>query len=287
MKTKLLFYLMLLLGLNGYAQTINVSTGVNALGNALTVGTVDPLWQIVSSPNPAGTSAKVTTSFSPTVWEPTPVATTNANLINASANCCSNAPGDYTFERSFTVPAGTASFSCDFKIAFDDTLLFLELVKPDMTTVPLTVVPNPISNYRLSSAITNTISSPMAGTWKIRAKLNFYDSIAFYMLSGYINIPNSSTTCSTTASDFNSLYTGLASNTAIYNDHTSVDLQVHSYTFNVSSQKTICSIGYKAQPELAARTYEIKITEVGSGAVLYDGFHIFSTTAQRAFGLAA
>lgn len=182
---KLLFYLILLVGLNALAQ-INVSTGIDALGNALPIGSADPFWQIASSPNPPGTPAKVTTSFSPTVWLPTPVSGTNAEMINSSASCCGNLAGIYTFERDFAVPTGTTNLTCNFSIAYDDDIVSLELVRPDLTTIPLTVVPT--TAYHLSVPITNSIASPMPGTWKIRATINFIDSIAFYLLSGYVNL---------------------------------------------------------------------------------------------------
>ena len=165
---------------------INVSTGIDAAGNALSIGTIDPFWKIASSPNPPGTPAKVSTSFSASVWEPTPVATTNAEMINPSASCCSNLNGIYTFERDFVVPPGTTSLNCDFSIAYDDDIVSLELVQPDLTTIPLAV--SPTTAYHLSLPITNSLASPMAGTWKIRATINFIDGIAFYLLSGCIKL---------------------------------------------------------------------------------------------------
>ena len=191
MKTKLLFYLLLLLGLNVNAQIINVSTGVDNSGNALSYGSVDPLWQIASSPNPPGTPALVSPSYPPT-WEVTPIPITNANLINSFGDCCGNLAGIYTFERNFTIASGTTNFSCNFSIAYDDAFVSLELVRPDLSTIPLTVVPT--TPYHLSVPITNVISSPMTGTWKIRAKINFIDSIGFYLLSGKITLSNATIT---------------------------------------------------------------------------------------------
>jgi Secretion system C-terminal sorting domain len=193
MKTKLLFYLMLLVGLNASAQTINVSTGIDSSGNALSVGSTDPNWQIVSSPNPPGTPAKASSDFgSPGVWEPSPVAVTNARIINSAANCCSNLPGIYTFERSITISSGTTNLSYNFAVAFDDVMVSLELVRPDLTTIPLTFAPpSPIRHFSLP--ITGSVSNPATGTWKIRAVVNFIDSAAFYLLSGNVTI--SKTVC--------------------------------------------------------------------------------------------
>jgi hypothetical protein len=276
MKKKLLFYLMLLIGLNNYAQTINVSTGVTATGQPVTQTTPDPNWNIVSGPAgfiPQQAFVVPTYTFN---WQPTPIAVTNAQWVNTVTNFVS-ITGDYIYERSFNVGSGTTSLNCNFGVAFDDTLISLELVPPTGASIPLTVVSS--NFYNISNPITNSISNPAIGTWKIRAKINYFDYVGGFMLSGYVTLANSGTTCSATASDFNSLYTGLAANTATYTDHETLDLEVHSYTFSVNTQKTICSIGYKAQPELATRNYEIKITDVGNNTVLYDGFHLFSTTS--------
>lgn len=276
MKKKLLFYLMLLISLNNYAQTINVSTGVTATGQPVTQTTPDPNWNIVSGPAgfiPQQAFVVPTYTFN---WQPTPIAVTNAQWVNTVTNFVS-ITGDYIYERSFNVGSGTTSLNCNFGIAFDDTLISLELIPPTGAAIPLTVVSS--NFYNISNPITNSISNPAIGTWKIRAKINYFDYVGGFMLSGYVTLANSGTTCSATASDFNSLYNGLAANTATYTDHETLDLEVHSYTFSVNTQKTICSIGYKAQPELATRNYEIKITDVGNNNVLYDGFHLFSTTS--------
>lgn len=267
---------MLLIGLNNYAQTINVSTGVTSTGQPVTQTTPDPNWNIVSGP--AGfipQQAFVVPSYTFN-WQSTPIAVTNAQWVNTVTNYVS-ITGDYVYERSFNVGSGTTSLNCNFGIAFDDTLVSLELVPPTGAAIPLTVVSS--NFYNISNPITNSISNPAIGTWKIRAKINYFDFVGGFMLSGDVTLANSGTTCSTTASDFNSLYSGLAANTATYTDHETLDLEVHSYTFSVNTQKTICSIGYKAQPNLAARTYEIKITDVGNNSVLYDGFHLFSTSS--------
>ena len=186
---------MLLAGLNANAQTINVSTGINASGNALSVGSTDPNWQIVSSPNPIGTPAKASSDYpSPGVWEPSPVAVTNARIINSAGNCCSNLAGIYTFERSITILAGTTSLSYNLSVAYDDDIVSLELVRPDLTTIPLTFAP-PVPIRHFSLPITGSVSNPQTGTWKIRAVINFIDSAAFYLLSGNVTIVKSTTVC--------------------------------------------------------------------------------------------
>ncbi|HRG18966.1 MAG TPA: T9SS type A sorting domain-containing protein [Flavobacterium lutivivi] len=271
MKTKLFFYLMLLIGLNNYAQTINVSTGVSSTGLPVSQNTPDPYWKIVAGPGgfiPQQATVVPTYTFN---WQPTPISGTNAQWLNNVTNYIS-IPGNYVYERSFNVTSGTTNLNCNFGVAFDDTLISLELVPPTGATIPLTVVSS--NFYSISNMIVNSISSPAVGTWKIRATINYFDDVGGFMLSGYIDLANNS--CNTTTSDFNNVFYGLA----YVNNHSiddTIDLQVHSYTFSVNTQKTICSIGYKAQPEMATRTYEIKITDVGNNAVVYDDHHLFST----------
>jgi hypothetical protein len=165
-------------------NAINISTGIDANGNSIATSSVDPFWQITSSPNPSGTPALGETGLG--VWEPSPVATTNATWINASGTCCSNLAGTYVFERDFVIIPGTTSFTCNFGIAYDDDIISLELVAPDSSVIPLTVTPT--SAYQLSAPITDLINNPDSGTWKIRATINFIDSIAAFMISGNIEI---------------------------------------------------------------------------------------------------
>jgi hypothetical protein len=105
------------------------------------------------------------------------------------------------------------------------------LVPPTGATIPLTVVSS--NFYFISNMITNSISSPAVGTWKIRATINYFDDVGGFMLSGYIDLANNS--CNTTTSDFNNVFYGLA----YVNNHSiddTIDLQVHSYTFSVNTQ---------------------------------------------------
>jgi hypothetical protein len=170
----------------GRAQTVlPVSTGLNAaLSGPEPVGNIDPHWQIASSPNPPGTPARVSNAYLP-YWQPTPIAGTDASWINVpGAYWGYNTPGIYTFERPFNIPVNTGSFVCNFGVTYDDALVSLELVRPDASTIPLTVVPT--IGYYLSQPITNMVNLPMPGTWKIRATINFIDQTAAYMLSGNI-----------------------------------------------------------------------------------------------------
>ncbi len=181
---KFVLLVVLLLGLNGYSQVINVSTGIDTAGNALPGGSIDPNWQITSSPNPPGTPAKVQNYYFG-YWQSTPVATTNAGWIDTSSTL-SDLAGIYTFERSFTVASGASSLTCNFAATADDVLVSLELVRPDLTTISLPFVPT--LPYQLSLPVSNVISSPMAGVWKIRAVVNFVDSVGAFLTSGNVTI---------------------------------------------------------------------------------------------------
>ncbi len=177
---------MLLLGLNMNSQVINVSTGVDNSGNALSIGTTDPNWQILSNPSPKACGAH-------SYWQPSPISGTNANWINDSGVFYSSNPSIYTFERPFVVAAGTTSLTCNFGLAYDDSLTSLELVRPDLTTIPITVVPG-MPYYFLSSPVVTSISTPMSGTWKIRAVVDFFDTTAGFLVSGNITLANSTVT---------------------------------------------------------------------------------------------
>lgn len=87
-------------------------------------------------------------------------------------------------------------------------------------------------------------------------------------------------TCNTASTEFNQLYTTtLASNTA-YDDFTTMDLLTHEYTFEVSSNKTICSIGYQGNANLYAANvpYLIEIVDNSTSLIVYSGSYAFDST---------
>jgi len=166
--------------------TLNISTGIDNLNNSLPMGTLDPLWSI-ALPNPSPSQPKISDIFTG-FWEVTPILTTNAKWINPDGNSFGflNTPGFYTFERSFSVTSGAVNLACNFSVAVDDVLVSVELIKPDATAIPLVVTPT--TTYHLSTPITNSFSFPTNGIWKIRIKVNFVDSIAGLLVSGYVNV---------------------------------------------------------------------------------------------------
>lgn len=86
----------------------------------------------------------------------------------------------------------------------------------------------------------------------------------------------SSTTCNTTLTDFDQLYT---TTVALPNhfDTNTFDTEVHEYTFTFSQSKTICSIGYQSQPAIATVPYTIEIKNNTTNTLVYSGNHVFSS----------
>ena len=168
-----------------FAQTINVSTGVNPSGLPVTQTTPDPLWQVTAGPSITTPQQAVVVPTYPFNWQATPIATTNAQWINYQAPHFGLA-GNFVYERPFTVASATASLNCNFGIAFDDTLISLELVPPTGSPIPLTATTS--NNYSISNMITTSISNPIAGIWRIKAEINYFDAVGGLLLSGTVEM---------------------------------------------------------------------------------------------------
>jgi uncharacterized lipoprotein NlpE involved in copper resistance len=87
--------------------------------------------------------------------------------------------------------------------------------------------------------------------------------------------------CNTTNTSFSSVYAQVLARPG-YSEIISMDWPTHQYTFSVNANKTICKIGYQAEASYAAggKSYEIKIVNASSGAVLYTGIHRFQSNAM-------
>lgn len=86
--------------------------------------------------------------------------------------------------------------------------------------------------------------------------------------------------CDTDNSAFKQLVDQTMANNGDYELVETMDLAVHSYSFSVSTDKTICRIGYLAQPNLDV-DYEIRIIDATNGnQVIYTGMHSFSSTSM-------
>jgi len=184
MKTKIHYSLLLLLlfANNLFAQ--NVSTGLDALFAPTPVGSLDNWWQITAGPNGA-TTARREATYSP-YWQTTPMPTTNACWIDETGSIFGSTPGDYTFERTFTVSPTDGSILADFGMAWDDVLISAELVPPSGPSIPLTVPVGSPNHYWVGPSVNYTVANPVPGTWKIRVVIRFIDSVGGFILSGEV-----------------------------------------------------------------------------------------------------
>ena len=78
--------------------------------------------------------------------------------------------------------------------------------------------------------------------------------------------------------DFQNLY---ATVTALpgHSNVVTYDSEVHSYTFELFTTKTVCSIGYQSQPAIAAVPYVIEIFNNTTSTLVYSGSHVFSSAS--------
>ena len=84
--------------------------------------------------------------------------------------------------------------------------------------------------------------------------------------------------CVTTGTDFQNLYANV---TALpgHSDVVTYDSEIHSYTFELITTKTVCSIGYQSQPAIAAVPYVIEIFDNTTTTMVYSGSHVFSSAS--------
>lgn len=169
--------LVLLTQMSLLAQTINISTGLAS------VGSVDSNWQLAAPiPSGATTSTYVVNSYAG-YWQSTPIAGTNARWINPKPTLGTQTPGIYIFERNFTL-ASDMTLSYNLSATADDVLKSVEIVRPNGTAIPLTVVPT--TAYNLSRVIEGSIKCAEKGNWKIRATVEYMDQLGGLLVSGNV-----------------------------------------------------------------------------------------------------
>ena len=85
--------------------------------------------------------------------------------------------------------------------------------------------------------------------------------------------------CVTTGTDFQTLYTNTLALSSAYNNYTTMDLVTHEYTFFISTNKTVCSIGYQGNANLftASIPYTIEIYDNTNSMLVYSGNHVFNS----------
>lgn len=82
--------------------------------------------------------------------------------------------------------------------------------------------------------------------------------------------------CNTVNTTFSQLYSSVVALPGHQNNNT-FDTEIHEYTFTLSANKTICSIGYQSQPAIAATPYLMEIIDANTNTVIYSGNHVFSS----------
>lgn len=188
MKKNVLLFALMLIYFVSSAQ-INISTGVDASGNSLAPGANDPFWKLAAG-SPVTPNAIIEDQTMSGTWLPTPVSGTNALWIGGKQNPGSQIPGDYYFQRIITVPSNSGLMTIKISLAYDDDLKGLELIDPSGNVVDLfsKVVRSTSPNgYYLSKPIKYETKCPAEGRWRLVCKVNFYDTIAAFLLSGSVN----------------------------------------------------------------------------------------------------
>lgn len=82
--------------------------------------------------------------------------------------------------------------------------------------------------------------------------------------------------CTTTNTTFNQLYANVVVLPGHQNTNT-FDTEIHEYTFTLSQNKTVCSIGYQSQPATASVPYTMQIIDNNTNTPIYSGSHLFSS----------
>lgn len=81
----------------------------------------------------------------------------------------------------------------------------------------------------------------------------------------------------TSNTDFNHLYHNLLSSYN-YENIIIMDLEVHAYSFEVTTPKTLIKIGYQSLPFFNSTPYLMEIFDSTSNTLLYSGSYLFSPT---------
>lgn len=85
-------------------------------------------------------------------------------------------------------------------------------------------------------------------------------------------------TCDTNDSSFKQLYEEMLQTDVTVAQESTYDFEVHGYTFEVASNKRICSIGYQSFASDPNVSYKIEIIDNTTNSQIYYGEHVFSQT---------
>ncbi|MBC7640938.1 MAG: hypothetical protein H7174_01155 [Flavobacterium sp.] len=87
---------------------------------------------------------------------------------------------------------------------------------------------------------------------------------------------STSATCNTVGTDFQNLYAATVAQPGNSNVVT-YDSEIHSYDFQVTAPKKICSLGYQSQPAIAGTPYLFEIFDNTTSTMVYSGSMVFSS----------
>jgi hypothetical protein len=110
--------------------------------------------------------------------------------------------------------------------------------------------------------------------------MKYLNRIAFIVISALLIGCASSeqTFCDSSNTEFNKIYNhvlSLPSNV----DMVDGDTETHSYTFEITKPKNVCSIGYQSIPAMETVAYLIELYDNTSNTLIYSGDHEFSSSA--------
>jgi hypothetical protein len=89
---------------------------------------------------------------------------------------------------------------------------------------------------------------------------------------------NRQTLCDSSNTEFNQIYNSILS-LPTNGDGISFPTEVHAYKFEVTSAKTVCSIGYQSIPTMETTPYRIELYNNTTNILLYSGEHTFSASS--------
>jgi hypothetical protein len=87
--------------------------------------------------------------------------------------------------------------------------------------------------------------------------------------------------CNTVGTDFQNLYAATLSSNALYDNYLTMDLVTHEYTFTVSTNKTVCTLGYQGNATLFASSipYTMEIYNNTTSTMVYSGNIVFNSAS--------
>lgn len=112
------------------------------------------------------------------------------------------------------------------------------------------------------------------------AKLFSLILIAFisFLSTGCGSSSTDPTPCSTTGTLFQAIYNNAVSTSGISNMVT-YDSEIHEYSFRLSANKTVCSVGYQSQPAISSTPYTIELRDNSTGTMVFSISSTFSSSA--------